>query len=327
VKKIENLFSWSVSRHRVFTECRRQYYYRHYGSWGGWDESAPPRTRQIYILKQLGNRFTLAGNVVHEVVADVLNKHRYGYEVPLEKAQESALERLREAFRQSRSGAYRESPRQAVGLFEHEYAEPIADAEWRRMKDRVMKCLEHFYVSQIREIILQVGIENWLPIDEVDSFVFEGVTVYVAPDFAIKNQQGNALLIDWKTGRSEMGEDRMQMVCYGLFAREKWGVEPSRTVGELHYLLTRQSGIVTLDDATLVEGMELIRGSIRDMRALLADPELNLAVEEAFPKTEDRAICEHCNYRKVCWPDWPARFDPTSAGAEPMGVVPPGVSC
>jgi CRISPR/Cas system-associated exonuclease Cas4 (RecB family) len=325
VTKFENLFSWSMSRHRVFSECPRQYYYRHYGSWGGWDEAADPRTRQIYVLKQLGNRFTLAGQVVHEVVAEVLNKHRYGVEASLEAAQASALERLREAFRQSRALAYRESPRDAQGLFEHEYAEPVPDSEWRRMKDRVMKCLEHFYASQIREIILGVGIENWLPIDAIDSFVFDGVTVYVAPDFAIRNMQGNALLIDWKTGRSESQDDRMQIVCYGLFARAKWGIDPARAVGELHYLLTRQHAIVTLDESSLAEGMDLMRASIRDMRALLADPEQNLAMENAFPRVDDALVCERCNFRKICWPEWPERFTPSAVPS--LEVVPPHVPC
>jgi len=323
--KIDNQFSWSMSRHRVFSECPRQYFYRHYGSWGGWDEASDPRTRQIYVLKQLGNRFTLAGQVVHEVVADVLNKHRYGFEVSLEKAQESALERLREAFKQSRSLAYRESPREAKGLFEHEYAEPVPDSEWRRMKDRVMKCLEHFYASRIREIILQVGIENWLPIDAMDSFVFEGVTVYVAPDFAIRNMQGNALLIDWKTGRSEGHDDRMQIVCYGLFARAKWGIDPARAVGELHYLLTRQNAIVTLDEMSLAEGVELMRASIHGMRSLLSDPGQNVADEDAFPRIDNAEVCERCNFRKICWPEWPERFAPTAQPA--LEVVPPQVAC
>ena len=314
-----------MSRHRVFSECPRQYYYRHYGSWGGWDEAADPRTRQIYVLKQLGNRFTLAGQVVHEVVADVLNKHRYGYEVSLETAQADALERLREAFKQSRAFAYRDSPRDAKGLFEHEYAEPIPDSEWRRMKDRVMKCLEHFYASQIREIILQVGIENWLPIDAMDSFEFEGVTVYVAPDFAIKNMQGNALLIDWKTGRTEGHDDRMQIVCYGLFARAKWGIDPARAVGELHYLLTRQNAIVTLDEMSLDEGMELMRASIHGMRSLLSDPEQNMGDEDAFPRIDDPMVCERCNYRKICWPEWPERFAPEAV--QSLEVVPPQVAC
>lgn len=305
MRDFKNTFSWSVSRHRVFTRCARQYYYRHYGSWGGWDPDADPRIREIYILKQLGNRFTLAGKVVHEAVADLLNRHRYGRDVSLEDAKAGALAALRQGFRESRDGEYRQRPRDATGLFEHEYAEDLPDAEWQKMRDRVFRCLDNFYASRIRATILDTRIEDWLPIDALDSFVFEETTVFVAPDFAVRNRHGNALVIDWKTGWPEREADRTQIVCYGLFAREKWGVDPEKAIGELHYLLTGDADIVTLDEVTLEAGTEQLRASIRDMKALLTDPEANLAEEERFSRTEDRSACARCNFRRICWPAWP----------------------
>ncbi len=303
--ELKNEFSWSVSRHRIFSECRRAYWYRHYGSWGGWDPRGDPAAREAYVLKNLGNRYTFAGSVVHEVVADVLNRHRYGREVPLEEAEQAALQRLRAGFLQSRAGEYREQPKRSVGLFEHEYALDLPDEEWQRMRNRVFTCLGHFFHSRVREVILQTRIENWLPIDALDSFTFEGTKVYVAPDFALRNPQGNALLIDWKTGRPGEAHDRMQLVCYGLFARDKWGVDPRRAIGELHYLLTEEVEIVTLDEAALEEGTRHMRASIEAMKALLTDPEGNLAERERFEQTSDTAVCERCNFRRLCWPDWP----------------------
>ena len=45
----KNEFSWSISR-------------------GGWETGVPKRTRQIFILKQLQNRFMGAGAKVHDCV-------------------------------------------------------------------------------------------------------------------------------------------------------------------------------------------------------------------------------------------------------------------
>lgn len=244
---------------------------------------------------------------MHEVVADALNRHRYGRETALEEARADALERLRRGFAESRAREYRRRPKHAVGLFEHEYAEDLPDDEWQRMRDRVFACLTHFFESKVRSIILETRIENWLPIDSLDSFLFEGTRVYVAPDFALKNDQGNALLIDWKTGRPGEESNRMQLVCYGLFAREKWGIDPRRAIGELHYLLTGDVEIVTLDESALAEGVEHIRGSILAMKALLNDPGANLAEIGSFVPTEDRTTCARCGFRGVCWPNWPAR--------------------
>jgi CRISPR/Cas system-associated exonuclease Cas4 (RecB family) len=304
-RELKNVFSWSVSRHNAFAECRRMYYYRHYGFWGGWDPDADPRLREIYVLKNLGNRFTFAGQVVHSVVAEIIDGHRYGREVSLDEAKAKALASLRTGFRQSRDHENRENPKHHVGLFEHEYDEPITDREWQRMRDRVYKCLENFFASRIRETVFNTRIENWLPVDVMDSFEFEGVTVYVAPDFAIRNPQGNALVIDWKSGWPDSRDHRMQIVCYGLYAREKWGIEPDRAIGELHYLLSGDVSIITLDAAALEEGRRHIRESIAAMKALLTDAEANMAEMDRFPRIAERETCSRCNFRRLCWPAWP----------------------
>jgi hypothetical protein len=50
-----------------------------------------------------------------------------------------------------------------------------------------------------------------------------------------------------------------------------------------------------------------MRDSIRSMQALLDDAEGNVASRERFLRTEDASRCEFCNFRKVCWPEWPKR--------------------
>ena len=70
----KNEFSWSISRDRVFQTCPRQYYFNYYGYWGGWDINAPARIRQIYILKQLKNRYMWAGAKVHDCIERTLEK-------------------------------------------------------------------------------------------------------------------------------------------------------------------------------------------------------------------------------------------------------------
>ena len=52
----------------MFTECPRQYWFQYYGFWSGWQVGADPRTREIYILKQLKNRHMWAGERVHSCI-------------------------------------------------------------------------------------------------------------------------------------------------------------------------------------------------------------------------------------------------------------------
>lgn len=301
---LTNDFTWSVSRERLFRTCRRAYYFRYYGAWGWWEPEADPLTRELGVLKNLGTRYTLAGQVVHETIAFVLGRHRDGEEVPLALAQERAAASLREGFRQSLRQEYRQ--RKAIGLFEHEYGDEVPPEEWARMRDRALRCLENFYGSEIRRAILAQPPDSWFPIDTLNSFEFEGTKVFAAPDFAMRDPAGRAHILDWKTGEPDEGGGRMQLACYGLFARERWGLDPRTAIGELHYLQTGECVSAPLDEGALENAAALIRASIEEMKLLLTDPARNLADQARFPQTDDLSACGRCNFRRICWPEWPA---------------------
>ena len=66
--ELKNEFSWSKSRDAAFRECLRRYFFQYYGAWGGWYNDAEPRTRKLYVLKQLKNRAMWAGEKVHDCI-------------------------------------------------------------------------------------------------------------------------------------------------------------------------------------------------------------------------------------------------------------------
>ncbi len=91
-----NEFSWSRSRDSTFKDCRRRYYFQYYGSWGGWEATADPETREIYILKQLKSRQMWAGEVVHSCIERSLENLRAGIEpLALEKILSLTLDQMR----------------------------------------------------------------------------------------------------------------------------------------------------------------------------------------------------------------------------------------
>ena len=49
----KNEFSWSKSRDNIFNECKKEYFFNHYGFWNGWDNHEEERIKKIYYLKQL----------------------------------------------------------------------------------------------------------------------------------------------------------------------------------------------------------------------------------------------------------------------------------
>ena len=103
-----------------------------------------PRTRLLYVLKQLGTRQMWAGRLVHEAIERALLALRDGYALSEASLIESTVRQMREEWKGSRDGMYRDTPKR-TGLFEHEYGVPIRDAEWQAIRDNVVRCLRNFH--------------------------------------------------------------------------------------------------------------------------------------------------------------------------------------
>jgi ATP-dependent helicase/DNAse subunit B len=300
----KNTFSWSVSRDTVFRECPRKYFFNYYGHWGGWLKDAPERTREIYVLKQLKNRPTWVGQVVHECIARTLQNISRGVPVlGIEEILSITRNIMRQDFRHSRSGRYRENPKTYCGLFEHEYDVQVADEEWKNTADDAASCLETFYRSEQFAALNATAPSSFLEVEQFSSIHLDGVELKIKLDCAVREDDGITIW-DWKTGKKESDSGlSLQMACYGLYAQKTYRVPVDR-------VLTRRfdlhRGIVhdhRLTDRSLDEILAYIRGSISDMTALLADPAANRAEEAAFAKVEKREICRQCNFLKVCMPN------------------------
>jgi hypothetical protein len=300
--ELQNEFSWSKSRHQKFEDCRRAYYYQYYGSWGGWEAAPGSRAREIYVLKKLSSRWQWAGSVVHESLRQLLTRARAtGDFRPLPDLLRQTRERARAWFRVSREKSYWREPSRIQGLLEHEYGEPVPDSEWKRVYNEVVEgSLRAFYASSAFEGIRKTPARRWLTVDELDSWTFEGVKVWVAIDFAYRDEAGRLHLLDWKTG-SEREVDHTQVGIYALYARQKWSVSEDAVVGGLVYLGSAGEQVEVQADPAALQGCEEeMRRSIGAMRAALDDPARNLASVERFPQIEDRETCRRCPFRRPC---------------------------
>ena len=93
----------------------------------------------------------------------------------------------------------------------------------------------------------------------------------------------------------------MQLSCYGMYAMEKWGVDPER-VKLIEYNLLANQGVEFVIGWDEIEHTKAyIKESIADMQSLLVDVDDNMPKEEgAFQKVEDERVRAGCNFRKVC---------------------------
>jgi len=300
--ELQNEFSWSKSRHEKFEDCPRAYYYHYYGSWGGWEAAAGSGTRELYVLKKLSSRWQWAGSVVHEALRHMLNRaRRAGDRKELEQLLAQTRQRSRAVWSSSRDKGYWREATRIEGLLEHEYGEPVPPEEWKRLWDEVIEgSIRAFYRSETFDRIRAIPPGQWLTVDELDSWSFEGTKVWVAIDFAYRDDQGRVHVLDWKTGR-ERSVDHMQVAIYALYARQKWGVAPEAVQGSLVYLAGEAERVdVQVDPASLERSEAKMRSSIASMKALLDDPVRNQASMARFAPIEDRDACRRCPFRRPC---------------------------
>jgi len=297
--EFENTFSWSKTRDDLFQDCRRKYYYNHYGFWGGWTLAADKRTREIYILKNLKTRHMWLGEVVHCAVEEILNGLRVKPAVALNITLNNLRRRMKEDLESSKKALYRMRPKRKCGLFEHEYGFDIPESEWNQILKNAQAMVTSFVHSDLFHYLKSTDANDWLPIEEMQSFRFEETPVFLKIDFALR-QGDNLVIYDWKTGKmGEIGED-IQLGCYSLYASEKWNANPGNIIVKKYNLSTGKGLEAKMDGQKIENIKDYIRNSIKNMKQALHNPESNSAREKDFPKTEDAKKCAYCNFKKIC---------------------------
>ena len=297
----KNEFSWSISRDRVFKTCPRQYYFNYYSYWGGWEADAPARTRQIYILKNLKNRFMWVGAKVHDCIKHTLTNLKRGISVlDVDQIVDITLNQMREEFRSSREKRYLSHPK-SCALFEHEYEVPIEDAEWKTTIGNMEQCLRNFYSSETFDMLKALPQQMWLEVEEFSSFSLDQTKIWAVLDCSFRTDGGGITIIDWKTGRSLIEDVSRQLSCYAMYAMDKWGINPEKVKLIEYNLLANQGTEFTIGASEIENSKAYIAGSIADMQSLLSDVDDNVPKdEESFVKIEDERIQAGCNFQKVC---------------------------
>jgi CRISPR/Cas system-associated exonuclease Cas4 (RecB family) len=283
-------FSWSVSRHDTFSSCRRKYFYSYY---------AALDDPEIARLKKLSALPLWAGSVVHETIEELL-KTRDAIPDPAEQealVRAAVHSRMLTDWRESEAGSLR------FRLSEHEYQVPVEAEDKKIAVGTVMRSLRNFFRSPTLAEAYAAGRERWLTIEDLVSFAVDGVTVFLRMDLAFRGRDGRVLIVDWKTGRAEGRFSEVQLAGYALYAAEQgWAGSPDEIATELAYLAIPRYVRRRVDAQALDRARAFVTKSAGSMKALLLDPDNNLARLEDFPRVDRPQVCRRCNYRRLCFP-------------------------
>lgn len=290
-----NDFSWSLSRHDTFTACKRRYFYCYYAA------QEDPEVRR---LKKLSALPLWAGSVVHETIESLL---RTRDAIPSPDEQEALI---RAAVHSRMLGEWKESEAGSLRfrLFEHEYQVPVEAEDKKILVGTVMRSLRNFFRSPLLQEIYAVGRPSWLTLEDLVSFRVGEVEVRLRMDLAYRDPQGQVVIVDWKTGRSEGRFNEVQLAAYALCAAERgWAEQPEQIRTELAYLAVPRYVRRSVDGRKLQMARAFIAKSAGNMKALLLDPLLNQGRLEDFPMIARPQVCRRCNFRRLCFPPSPER--------------------
>ncbi|MGE4157776.1 MAG: PD-(D/E)XK nuclease family protein [Planctomycetota bacterium] len=298
---LKNDFSWSPSRNNTFQDCARRYYYQYYLSWGGWNARAEKRSRRAYVLKNLKSRQMWAGTKVHAAIERCLNNLVRGIKIlPPEESIEITLEEMRREFASSRDGRYLEDPKREPGLVEHHYKENIPASAWRDNADLVRRCLGRFYTLPLFDHLRTMPKENFIEIERLTSFEFEGTKIWVVLDLFYRDGDSK-VIVDWKTGKAGDRPAPLQLATYAMYAQKVHGFKVADLRG---CEVNLQHGVDLAYDVSESEAEHTkatLRGCIKDMKSLLVDEINNVPIaEEGFALARDESSCRFCNFKEIC---------------------------
>jgi hypothetical protein len=294
---LKSELTWSFSRDRLFRDCRRAYYYNYYASWTGWEKTADDLCRKAYILKNIQNSDMWIGDITHQIIKWILSQAAGKTSITLEQAQIKTKDMLMRTWQQSRNKLWQQNIKYNLNLLEHYYGIELTKEELTRKLQKAADSIRNFYSCGVLDLFDNLPRENFLALDELDTFEFEGLKIFAVPDFAVRNN--GFTLYDWKTGKPS-DNDTLQLSLYALYAQAKWKAAGDEIKIVPVYLAGENIEIKPVNPLPEDKVTAYMRASINEMKAILIDRETNKTAIERCPKTQEAWRCKNCKFQEIC---------------------------
>ncbi|GIK36914.1 MAG: hypothetical protein BroJett011_07470 [Chloroflexota bacterium] len=278
--QLENWFykynAWSFTKHRLWEECKRAYYYRYIGA--ALRYSPDFNIQQVKQLKKLDKRFALQGALIHQVLDDQLKQHYLG----LSLDEQVARNRYIELVEQSRHNAQNQ-------LVEYYNGAPVNQAFFDRVRENGLDQISLFFGV----IWPQLGGLKYLRHEQFDRVKIGEIEGIVKVDYVSQTQEGTIVISDWKTGADdEEYENDLQIGTYVLWATQFYAVPSAKIKSELIYLTTSARRTHEFPNEQLQNIEQLI---VSDFEAMNRTYEINY-----FEPVPEPAKCLSCPFAQIC---------------------------
>ncbi|WP_158406031.1 PD-(D/E)XK nuclease family protein [Dehalococcoides mccartyi] len=290
--------AWSYSRRGTLEQCPRRYYYTYYASNGLFKNG----NQEIKFVKRLQNRHERTGQILHLVISTFLRKARSGESWTTSRLCSWAENLFKQDCERSRNVPVDiengiSDFDKATYLQEFYYREPEAEAICESAKNRLLTAVAEFAENEVFAGLRNTGINPQALIEYPIKLIDLPCRATGRIDLA-HHDADEAIVVDWKMGGTQGGDDSLQLATYGMWATTHFGVSPDRV--HIHKALLVDGNLTS----SLIDERMIMRAKVR----IIQDAEQMAALDnygrtgilEAFTPCAQRAVCALCRFRKLC---------------------------
>lgn len=302
---------WSLSKHKAFLRCERQWYYKNIlAHHAAKDE----KRREAYLLKSLQTLDAWKGNIVDKIISEdiipsIASKKLIDRKALIDKAGELLKKQYDFAVQQrhKEKGLTKTGNDEFLALYNIEYEIPIEESEKRRIWGEIKEAINNFMNSTVMLKYLSEA-NSLIPQPQL-GFKKNGFSIEGKPDLLALFKNKPPHIFDWKAHHFGTTDANAQLNLYAICLKN---------TSSYHYLFDKYA----IKDIWLTE-FQLITNVIRHHRLsdyafsvteeLISDSLIKIAyLKDAdqkfdqldisdFSTTNYESNCTSCPFKKLCW--------------------------
>ena len=223
--------------------------------------------------------------------------------------------KLRQGFKAS-LGQSKKFNNKALYLFEHYYDEKVGGEKFGEVADKIYTALENFCSSKDITNMLLNPPDQWRSVDELtkynltnlldqpedqNTYFYKDIPIWCAIDFAYTDFKGDLWIVDWKTGKENSEELKIQLASYAIFAQQEWQIP----LDKIHLCGVFLNSGGTLKEYKLTpdeieNARQTMAVSARKMLIELDNQADNETSQSHYPCDPDDFKCRFCNFKGIC---------------------------
>lgn len=302
---------WSLSKHKAFLRCERQWYYKNIVS----NALAKDELRhEAYLLSNLQSLDSWKGNIVDTIISDYIVPN-LAAKIPINRKEliNTAGGMLKKQFEFASQKRYRDKGMTKSGntdflaLHNIEYDLPIEISEKERIWSEIKLSINNFMDKT--ELVKYLWDAPTLIAQPKLVFKHHGFTVRGIPDLLVLFKNKPPHIFDWKAHHFGTNDANTQLGLYAICLTKADAYHSSVGRYNAKDILLTEFQLITnvirhhkVTDDSLLNTEELISDSLIKIAYLKnADQKFDKLDVEDFSTTNYETNCKTCAFKKICW--------------------------